>query len=475
MSRHGLRLVRGVLAAGCLLAPQGYAQSLPNPVPQVVPGEWVVALGVPPGPSWVELRRGLTRSLRAALGGHLRADRVTVRLVLGPHRSAVIAPSDRQVLLLLRPRNPAVDRQYVESLIRERRPRRDRWDRHEILWVAPNRRYPLDWDPREGLRNSAREDPLLGAQRHHAVIGSVAAWDLGGTQGHGDITVAVTDDGFDLDHEDLRESLWRNPGEVAANDEDDDGNGYVDDVFGYDFVDHDADPSAEAGAYHGTHVAGLVAAQGGNGRGGAGVAPKVRVMPLRFYGMGQPWTSAMIAEAYGYAADQGARILTTSYNIDGWVGDPVFAAAIEYVRARGVLHFNSAGNFALKDPPRQAFTSLILVCSTIADGEDDDRLSDFSNYGSGIDLCAPGGGGREGILSTIPQDRYDRQHGTSMAAPIAAGVAALLLSVSPELTADRARQLLLDSAERIDVLNPGFEGLMGAGRVDALRVVQSQL
>jgi subtilisin family serine protease len=174
----------------------------------------------------------------------------------------------------------------------------------------------------------------------------------------------------------------------------------------------------------------------------------------------------MVAEAFRYAVDNGARILVTSYNIDPLVGDPIVTAAFNYAYDRGALMFNSAGNTTRRDPVRQAFTQVLLVANT----DQNDQKYDSSNYGSGIDLAAPGAV----IYSTIPGG-YGYMSGTSMAAPNAAGVAALIWAANPAWTRDQVAAQLLGTVDSIDAQNPLYVGLLGAGRVNASRAVTETL
>jgi subtilisin family serine protease len=305
------------------------------------------------------------------------------------------------------------------------------------------------------------------------LIQASEAWEHSTGEG---IIVAVTDNGFELEHEDLENQWFVNEKEIPDNDIDDDNNGYVDDVLGYDFNDEDNDvnPTGFFGDDHGTHVSGIIAAEANNELGVAGIAPGVKIMPLKFTG-GRSWSSDIIAETYKYAADNGAKIITTSYFIDKWVGNKLFEESIQYVYDRGIIHFNSAGNGYKKNSARQAFGELVLVCSTEANEDDADKVSDFSNTGWGIDVCAPGGGDT-GILSTSTKGKYKRNSGTSMASPAAAAVAALIWSKNPTFTRDQVLATLYGTADDIDELNSEDypAGYMGAGRINALKAVTTK-
>ena len=337
--------------------------------------------------------------------------------------------------------------------------------------VYPNYQYFGDYKESNNMPNDAN----FSKQFHHNMIETVKAWDI--TKGIRELVVAVTDNEFQIDHKDLQTTWWTNPNEIPDNNIDDDQNGYVDDVYGWDFIGKDNDVDATEESTHGTHVSGIIAATANNTLGGTGIAPGVRVMPLRWYGEEGSWTSAVIAETYRYAVDMGASIITTSYNVDGLVDDELYLDTIKYIRDNDILLFNSAGNSGQKDPARQKLEEVILVCSVKSKkASDQDKKSSFSNYGTGIDICAPG----DPIYSTIQnwawgnpvQDKYGELQGTSMAAPAAAAVAALIWSANPNFTDEEVRQRLYDSADNIDSKNSRYQGQLGAGRINAYSAVK---
>lgn len=315
-------------------------------------------------------------------------------------------------------------------------------------------------------------DAQLKDQFHHRQIKTFEAWTA--TRGSQDLIVAVTDNEFEIDHDDLKNQWWKNENEIEGNGIDDDGNGYIDDIYGWDFIAGDNNTDVEEGPTHGTHVAGIIAAEANNGIGVAGIAPNVKVMPLRWYGDEGQWTSAVVAETYHYAVDNGAKIINTSYNIDGLVDDQVYLDSIEYVNSKGAIIFNSAGNSGKKNPPRQKIEDIVLVCSVKSkDNRQTDKKSSFSNYGTGIDICAPG----DPIFSTVQRryqgnSRYGELQGTSMAAPVAAAVAALIWSHNPNFSREEVIAQLLRSADNIDKKNKRFKGLLGSGRVNAFKALK---
>ncbi|QDV04833.1 Thermophilic serine proteinase precursor [Planctomycetes bacterium Poly30] len=329
-----------------------------------------------------------------------------------------------------------------------------------VRWAAPNVGYTGE------VKELDPNDPQYGSQYHHTLMQTNLAWDI--TLGDASIVMGITDDGVDTDHADLVENLFVNAGEIAGDGIDNDANGYVDDVNGYDFVFGNADPNPNnTGDDHGTHVAGIAGARTNNGIGVAGTAGAATILPLQFYAGGQAWTAVNITDAFVYGADNGAQIISTSYNMDGWAGDPVVTAAFDYIYDAGVLHFNSAGNGAALNPARQVFHQSFLVASTQAG----DVVSSFSNYGTGVDLAAPGGN----VLSTILNNNYGTKSGTSMAAPNAAGVAALIWSQNPTWTRDQVAAQITYTAENIDAINPSYAGLLGGGRVNPFRALTMTL
>jgi subtilisin family serine protease len=283
------------------------------------------------------------------------------------------------------------------------------------------------------------------------------------------VVVAIVDSGVEYDHPDLAGQLWFNASEVGGiGGVDDDGNGYIDDVVGWDFSDapglpglgdykeRDADPRDESG--HGTHVAGIVAAVVGNGRGIAGVAPNARIMVLRA-GFNLPGGGYLedddVAAAIVYAADNGAQVINMSW------GDPrpapIVRDAVRYAAAAGAVLVAAAGNEgedAVFYPARLRET--IAVGAAAPGGE----VLAFSNYGPSVDLVAPG----QGILSLFLGGGYGERSGTSMAAPHVAGMAALLLGRYPHWQSQEVRAALIARAR--DVFSPGWDAFSGAGLLD---------
>jgi subtilisin family serine protease len=252
--------------------------------------------------------------------------------------------------------------------------------RHGVRFVEPDYRYAAQSVPSDDLFEeqwSLADDRLLGVQD---------AWDV--TKG-GNTVVAVIDTGADLDHPDLRDNLWRNPKEIPGNGIDDDGNGFVDDVNGADFVNRDGDPSDDNG--HGTHVAGILAARGGNHVGVTGVAQRARIMVLKALGADAVGDAVTMAEAVRYAVANGATIINMS--VSGPGRSQAFEEAVQAASDAGVIMTVAAGNSGhdLDEQPEYpaAFPAshLIAVAATGRNG----KLIGISNHGAGtVDIAAPG-------------------------------------------------------------------------------------
>lgn len=298
-------------------------------------------------------------------------------------------------------------------------------------------------DPR-----AAEQWPLDG----DGPMGIASAWRQ--TTGGG-VTVAIVDSGADLGHPDLAPNLWTNAGEVPGNGVDDDHNGYVDDVHGFDFVEGDGTP--QDGNGHGTHVAGIVGARGGNGVGVAGVAWNVRLMIVRVLDAAARGNTTDVARGIRYAVDNGARIVNLS--LAGPSSTPDLQDAVAYAQARGVLIVAAAGNDganlanAPTYPAAYGEEDVLGVAATRQDG----GLSSVSDYGPGADLAAPG----EGILSTALGGGYEWRTGTSMAAPEVTGALVLIAAARPDLDAAGLRYALLAGTRKIGL--PVSTGALDVG------------
>lgn len=288
------------------------------------------------------------------------------------------------------------------------------------------------------------------------------AWNY--STGGAQVAVAVIDSGLQLDHPELSANLLRNAAEVPGNGIDDDGNGYPDDVVGWDFFDSDAVPDDSNG--HGTHVAGTIGASSDNGGGIAGVVWDSPILPIRFLNEnGAGYTSDAIL-AVDYARARGVRIINASW---GGGGDSeLLEASIEtFCRINNGLFVAAAGNDATSNDDIPQFPAYYNVDRLVAVAASDrsDELADFSNWGAeSVDLAAPG----VEILSTFTNGRYAFASGTSMAAPHVSGTLAMLMDRNPNLSADDLKGFLLDWVD----LSPGLNGrVLSDGRANAYRSI----
>ena len=289
------------------------------------------------------------------------------------------------------------------------------------------------------------DDPRFRDLWGVAKIAAPAVWER--TTGDRKVVVAVIDDGVALDHPDLAPNLWTNPDEVAGNGRDDDGDGYIDDVHGYDFVREMGDPSPPTGGsrWHGTHVAGIIGAAGNNGTGVTGVNWAVSLMALRALGPAGGRADDL-ARAIDYATDHGARIINASWGGGG--ASQAIARAVQRAGEHGVLFVAAAGNAGADTLDFPASLELPTVLSVGATTPLGTRAA-FSNRGALVE--APG----VGILSTTSPGNYERYDGTSMASPHVAGVAALLLAAHPNATLAQVRSAILSSTAGSGELNAG--------------------
>jgi subtilisin family serine protease len=297
--------------------------------------------------------------------------------------------------------------------------------------------------------NDSRFAELWGMRR----ISAPQAWDF--SSNASGVLVAVIDTGIDAGHPDLSANLYRNSKEIAGNGIDDDGNGFVDDVSGWDFVNKDNTPNDDHG--HGSHVSGTIGGVGNDGVGVAGVCWRVQIMGIKVLsasGSGSLWDAA---QAITYAANQGARVVNASFGCPG-CDVSYMSDAIAYLNTKNGLFVAAAGNSANNNdiapfyPAGHRLPNVISVAAL----QQNDTLASFSNYGAtSVHLAAPG----VSILSSLPGGGYASWNGTSMAAPHVAGAAALLLGTDPTLDTAALRARVLSTA---DVL-PGLSQRVATG------------
>jgi PKD repeat protein len=313
-------------------------------------------------------------------------------------------------------------------------------------------------------------DPQLATQWHLNQIDALNAWNI--SFGNPNVRVAIVDDAVLRTHQDLAGSIWVNPLENPGNAIDDDGNGYIDDVSGWDVADNDNNPNpplafATSSVYtHGTHCAGIAAGHTDNGTGIASIGFGIKIIPVKCNNDATPGPTLPAAyDGITYAITLQPEVMSLSW------GGPGYSATaqtlIDLAYANDIVVVAAAGNSNVATPMYPA--SYNHVISVAATGPGDVKAS-FSNFGPTIDISAPG----VDIFSTLAGSAsdYGMLSGTSMATPMVAGLAGLMRSFNPAKTVDQIDSCLRATADPIDLLNPGYVGQLGAGRINAFQAVQ---
>ena len=291
-------------------------------------------------------------------------------------------------------------------------------------------------------------------------IEAPAAWDI--TTGSDRVIIAFVDSGVDLEHPELKDKIWTNPDEIPGNGIDDDGNGYVDDVHGWDFVNWDNEPQDDY--WHGTFISSISAAETNNGIGMAGVSWGAEIMPIKVIdnlGKSYHWHTA---GGITYAADNGAKIINLSWTLTGSDYPQPLQTAVNYAHSKGALVVAAAGDSS--DSSYKYPASLDHVVSVAATGRDNGH-PDFSTYNDKVDIAAPG----RDILGLCLGGVYCRFSSTHSAAPHVSGLAALIWSVNPHLSPDYVESIIESTA--VDLGESGWDEKFGHGRIDASAAVRA--
>lgn len=332
-----------------------------------------------------------------------------------------------------------------------------------VAYAEPDYRVTADATPNDtsfgslwGLNNIGQS-----GGRSDADVDAPEAWNT--STGSGNFVVGIIDTGIDYNHPDLAANMWTNPGEIAGNGIDDDRNGYVDDLRGYDFANNDADPMDDNG--HGTHVAGTIGAVGNNGVGVTGVNWRVKMAALKFLdASGSGYTSDAV-RALDYAVAKGIRVTNNSW---GGGGDSSsLRTAIQRAQTAGSIFVAAAGNdgqntdVTVSYPASYSYDNIVSVAAT----DRNDALASFSNYGATtVDIAAPG----VSILSTTPNNTYSTYNGTSMATPHVTGVVALVWDRNPTWTYRQVINQVLSTADPVT----GLSGKVATGgRLNAAKAI----
>jgi subtilisin family serine protease len=307
-------------------------------------------------------------------------------------------------------------------------------------------------------------DPYYSQQWAHQNMQSEQAWDI--ETGDPGVAIAIIDTGVDWGHPDLAANIWNNTDEIPGNGIDDDNNGYIDDVRGWDFVNSDGDPIDDNG--HGTHCSGIAAAETDNGVGVAGVCWNCAIMPLKGLNMYGSGGSSDLAIGIQYAADNDANVISMSWGSYGYSN--LIKDVMDYAYVQGVVLVGAAGNDnTISKFYPASYDNVIAVSAT---DSNEDKAS-FSNYGSWIDVAAPG----VSIYSTMPTyqvylntqygipQNYADLSGTSMSCPFVAGLAGLILSKT-NFSQEEVRTILRSTTDNISP-----NKYIGIGRINAYNAI----
>ncbi len=380
------------------------------PLPESVPGQYVVQLAKPR--SAFE-----TQVLESKLGGkilsEIRPDMVLLQRKVGERPDEVIR------VLRSRPEVLIAEPNYIFRI--QQRPNDPEYEK---LW---------------GLANFGQKDGDNQVGVPGIDMNMERAWEI--TTGSRDVIVAVIDTGVNYRHPDLAANMWVNEAELNGEPGvDDDGNGYIDDIYGYNFVKNNGDPMDDNG--HGTHCAGTIGAEGNNGIGVAGVAWKVRIMALKFLDAAGGGTLDNAIRALDYATKSNAMILSNSWG--GSINSELLEKAVYATRDAGKLFVAAAGNNGMNNDKANSVPANYNSDNIISVAAIDNRgmLARFSNYGATkVHIAAPG----VGVYSTY-KNGYLSLSGTSMATPHVSGLAALLLAQNPTWTYKEVKERILNSA-----------------------------
>lgn len=317
-------------------------------------------------------------------------------------------------------------------------------------------------------------DPQFSQQWYLQKVDAPQAWDS--TTGDSSVRIAIVDNAMSTVHEDLTNDLWVNEDETDGNGVDDDLNGYTDDRHGYDVADSDGDPNPPSNSgsgsawVHGTHVGGIAGASTNNGQGMASLGHDARTIAVKCAPNSSGGSALTHAyEGIDYAIQVGADVINMSFGSSS--GNMVGDLILQQARDQGIDLIGAAGN---ADTSEEHYPAAYQEVVAVGATDPNDERADFSNYGSWIDVMAPG----TGVLSALSGGsggQYGELQGTSMACPVASGIAGLVLSIDPNLSPSDLEQLLENSAEDISNENPNYLGQLGAGRVNAHQAVSLAL
>ncbi|MBX3044274.1 MAG: S8 family peptidase [Candidatus Kapabacteria bacterium] len=335
------------------------------------------------------------------------------------------------------------------------------------------------------------DDDMYNSLNYLPQIKAPQAWDIHKGENGPEVVIGIHDSGTQWDHEDLFDNLkinydeWTNQNEplfithggrlminpAAVDGQDSDGNGYIDDVVGFNFFTFDGtqdnDPYASSANRHGTHVAGLAAGVTNNMIGTSSVSWNVKFIPTKHSSNIPPSNSLFnVEDGLWYMASRGVDVINMS-----WGGSSfsfMMYDLFQYLNDMGIILIASAGN---NNNDGINFPSSYPGVISVSAVKDDDTKASYSSYGIQADISAPGGDSGQLLMSTVPTNSYAGLGGTSMASPVVAGTAALIKSYKPNWTSEQIKRQLIGTADDINTLNPQFNGQLGSGRVNAFRAL----
>ncbi|HPL95331.1 MAG TPA: S8 family serine peptidase [bacterium] len=350
----------------------------------------------------------------------------------------------------------------------------------DVEFVEPNYLYQTSLIPSDILFDS--QDYLLTIKAHHA-------WNL--YTGNNRVIIAFLDSGVDINHPDLKNNLWVNNKEIPYNGIDDDENGYTDDINGWDFTLNSSDPRpklivpfSETGIKHGTVIAGVATAEGNNKEGISGITWRSQIMSLRVLDGTGTGDTQTVAKAIDYARLQDAQIINLSFVGEGY--SQILETAIKKANEAGILVVAAVGN-EVHDGVNMDTNPRYPACHNGPNGENwvigvasvdkNKQKASFSNYGAKcVDISAPG----VSIISSVYHDELNTDFsdyyesgwtGTSVSAPQITGAAALIKSLKPNLSLKQLKNIIINSADNIDALNPVFAKQLGTGLLNVYQAI----
>ncbi len=436
----------GMAALAVMIASAGGSESAKAFTPSVQPRQPQHV----PGEILVQLRSGglrsqalVTQTLRQALGG------VSIRSIQG-----LATDSQVQKIVLTRDEDMAraLGALKQNDAVRVAEPN----------WVIRTLESGVPNDPEFGklwgLRNQGQADAAGQVGSAGSDVNLLPLWERGFT-GSKNVVVAVIDTGIDWTHPDLVDNLYTNAGEVAGNGKDDDGNGFIDDIHGWNFNANTANSSDDHD--HGTHCAGTIGALGNNSQGVAGVNWNVTLMPVKFLSATGSGSSEGAINSINYARQMKVNIMSNSWGGGGF--SQIMQDSITAARDQGILFVAAAGNDASDNDAMASYPASYPVDNvvSVAASDNQDKIANFSNYGkSKVHVAAPG----VRILSTTKGGKYAAFSGTSMATPHVAGIAALLISADSTLRYSDLKERLIRTSTPVAGLK---KKVVAKGRVNA--------